>query len=84
MKTIVTDVMKAKINNIFNEILNMYEEGYQIWFNFSPHVKQHISVFYFNSHNDICSEYFSFEELDLVLEFIKNNKKDIFNNFELC
>lgn len=80
MKTLNKE-QKDIIKQILDEVMSLYNEGYDVWFEFSPHVNW-VQIHYWNKKSRLLSREYRFDKLDYALKYVKRiNKNDVGKRF---
>lgn len=73
---------KALLHEIFEKVMEINNNGYQLWFEIQPHVEK-ISFFYYINKKDAVLKSFKYEELGDIVKYLDDivNKNMIVNYY---
>ena len=76
----LTEHQKAYIKIALEMVMNLNNEGKQVWLEFSPHVAK-VKVNYFQAEDDLVCKDFDFDEVWTIGNYIFSISDKIYNNY---
>lgn len=77
----ITDEQRNYIMKILERVIELHNEGNQIFFEFDSHVN-YVTVFYYVDKDNIKTHTYKFEECYKILDIMEVEKTKIYNRFE--
>lgn len=71
---------KEYIQMALEMVMNLNNDGKQIWFEFSPHVSK-VQVNYFTSDGNLVMKDFYFENIESICNYIFSIRDKIYNKY---
>ena len=76
----LTAKQKEYIQMALEMVMNLNNDGKQIWFEFSPHVSK-VHIYYYANKKDFVSKEFCFAELCVICNYIFSISDKIYNKY---
>lgn len=76
----LTVEQKEYIQMALEMVMNLNNDGKQIWLEFVPHISK-VEIKYFTNKEDIVLKNFDFEELNTICNYIFSIKDKIYNKY---